>query len=239
MQLLEYSNPDAAHLLACDHALLDERETLGGDDVLVFWEATSPFIVLGYTEHSAREANLEECTRGNIPILRRISGGGTVLQGRGCLNYSLVLRIENHAELSNLSDTNRFLMNRTRDALQPLLTPQIEVRGTSDLTFNGLKFSGNAQRRKKNFLLFHGTFLYDFDLSLLGRFLQMPSRQPDYRKSRSHLDFVTNLPLSPYAIKEALRQAWNANRVLESVPHQRIEQLAREIYSQDTWNRKF
>lgn len=238
MQHFEYSNLSPAHLLACDHALLDEREAFGGDDVLMFWEASSPFVVLGYTDRVASEANVEECRKENIPILRRCSGGGTVVQGRGCLNYSLVLRIPDEGALSNLSQTNQFVMNRTRDALQTLTSQIIEVRGITDLAVGGLKFSGNAQRRRRNFLLFHGTFLYDFDLGLVDRVLEMPSRQPDYRNERKHRDFVTNLRLSPYAIKEALRGAWNANRVFETLPQERIKALVRDIYSQDSWNFK-
>jgi lipoate-protein ligase A len=238
MKFFEYSNPDPAHLLACDHALLNEREENGDDDVLMFWESSSPFVVLGYTDRVRTAVNVEECARENVPILRRCSGGGTVVQGRGCLNYSLVLRIPTEGALSNLSQTNQFVMNRMRQALQTLTQQSIEVRGITDLAVDGLKFSGNAQRRRRNFLLFHGTVLYDFDLDLLGRLLQMPTRQPDYRSDRSHRDFVTNLRLSPDAIKEALCAAWSANRVLEGVPTERIEQLVRDVYSQDGWNFK-
>lgn len=243
MNTFEYSINDPAHLLACDHALLDEREesggeNSGGEEVLVFWESASPFVVLGYTQSAAREANLEECARKKIPIFRRISGGGTVVQGRGCLNYCLVLRVENRSETANLSATNAFVMNQTRAALQTLTTRKIEVRGISDLAINGLKFSGNAQRRRRKFLLFHGTVLYDFDLELLNRVLEMPSRQPEYRLARSHRDFVTNLRVSPYQIKAALRHVWRAHRVLELLPQSRIETLVRELYSQDSWNFK-
>ena len=238
MNTFEYSNASIAHLLACDHALLDEREENGGDEVLLFWESSSPFVVLGYAERAAREANLAVCAHEKIPILRRISGGGSVVQGRGCLNYSLILRIDERRETANLSYTNAFVMNRTRDALQTLSSTRIEVRGISDLAVNGLKFSGNAQRRRRKFLLFHGTVLYDFDLGLLDRVLEMPSRQPDYRKDRNHRDFVTNLRVSPYLIKAALRDAWNAHRVLDALPAERIDALTREVYGRDEWNFK-
>ncbi|MEI9961800.1 MAG: hypothetical protein WDM76_11895 [Limisphaerales bacterium] len=65
------------------------------------------------------------------------------------------------------------------------------VSGHTDLALHGLKFSGNSQRRKKNFLLFHGTFLLNFDLALVGELLRMPSLQPNYRQSRSHDEFIT------------------------------------------------
>lgn len=248
MQSFEYSNSSPLRLLACDQAFLDEREENGGDDLLLFWESPSPFVVLGYTDRARSEANFEACRAANLPILRRCSGGGTVVQGRGCLSYSLILRIGNRAETENLSATNRFIMSRIRDALQPLSTQKIEVHGVSDLTADGRKFSGNAQRRRREFLLFHGTFLLDFDLDLMFRVLEMPTRQPQYRAQRPHRDFVTNLPLSPYAVKKALRAAWNvpaektensdADRVLDSAVEARIEALARDVYAQDSWNFK-
>ena len=250
MNNFEYSNDSPARLLACDHALLEEREEHGvetdeNQSVLMFWESPTPFVVLGYTEHAAREAKLEECARLQIPVLRRISGGGTVVQGAGCLNYSLILPIDDVT--SNLQQTNSFVMNRQRDALQTLLpvgsSTRINVRGTTDLAIvnseSEKKFSGNAQRRKKNWLLFHGTILLDFDLSLISQILNFPSRQPDYRASRNHLDFVCNFPASREDVKNALREAWNAHRVLDVVPHERIETLAREVYAQESWNRRW
>ena len=241
MNSIEYSNDSPARLLACDHGLLEEREECGvetdeNQSVLMFWESPTPFVVLGYTEHAAREAKLEECARLQIPVLRRISGGGTVVQGAECLNYSLILPIDDVT--SNLQQTN---------SLQTLLpvgsSTRIQVRGTTDLAIvdseTEKKFSGNAQRRKKNWLLFHGTILLDFDLSLISQILNFPSRQPDYRASRNHLDFVCNFPASREDVKNALREVWSAHRVLDVVPHERIETLAREVYAQESWNRRW
>jgi lipoate---protein ligase len=115
----------------------------------------------------------------------------------------------------------------------------VEVCGHTDLALGGRKFSGNAQRRKRRALLFHGTFLWGFDLSLVGRFLKFPSRQPDYREGRSHDDFLTNLPLSPALLKQALAEAWQAAGPLEAWPEQQTRRLAIEKYETEVWNRKF
>jgi lipoate-protein ligase A len=161
-----------------------------------------------------------------------------VVQGVGCLNYSLVLPIDDIT--SNLQQTNHFVMSRQRDALQTLSNNHIEIRGTTDLalvtTDGERKFSGNAQRRKKNWLLFHGTILLDFELNLISQLLNFPSRQPDYRASRKHLDFICNFPASREDVRNALREVWDAHRVLDEVPHARIEQLANETYARDEWN---
>ena len=69
------------------------------------------------------------------------------------------------------------------------------------------KFSGNAQRRRRHALVFHGTILYGFDLSLIDALLKFPSAQPEYRASRSHSEFVRNISAAPAQVKQALQQA--------------------------------
>ena len=73
------------------------------------------------------------------------------------------------------------------------------------------KFSGNAQRRGKHYILHHGTILYRFDLSLISRYLKMPQDIPEYRKDRSHTDFVTNVPIDPQVFKDHLAQIFYAS----------------------------
>ena len=248
MKLLDLTLPSPAENLACDEALLDWRDENGGEEILRFWESPETFIVVGYANKVATEVNVESCRAGQIPIFRRCSGGGTVLQGRGCLNYALILEIKENSPLAGISGANKFIMERNRNAIQNVGSsaphalidgPVIAVRGHTDLTIGGLKFSGNSQRRKKDFLLFHGTFLLDFDLALVGELLRMPSKQPDYRQGRGHGEFLTNLKLPADTVKAALIKSWNATEELKDFPKSKIQKLAREKYLTGEWNLKF
>ena len=196
-------------------------------------------MVLGYTKPREAEAEVEACRSMRVPILRRTTGGGTVLQGPGCFNYSLILRVEGNAELSGITETNRFVMERQRAALESVVGEAVAISGYTDLAWRGRKFSGNAQRRRQKFLLFHGTFLIDFDLPLLSRLLRQPEVQPSYRAQRPHLEFVTNLHCSRDAIRAALCAAWNAELPLAGIPKMEIERLAEGKYVSDEWNLKF
>jgi lipoate-protein ligase A len=80
------------------------------------------------------------------------------------------------------------------------------------------KFSGNSLRVKRTHFLYHGTLLYDFDLSLIEACLRTPPRQPAYRGQRSHLDFVTNLPLSRAQLIEAVDAGFPTAGPLADVP---------------------
>ena len=92
MKWLDLTFDTPAANLACDEALLDDAEQHGGPGLLRFWEPRQYFVVLGYAKKFAEETRVEACREENIPIHRRCSGGGTVLQGPGCLNYSQIGR---------------------------------------------------------------------------------------------------------------------------------------------------
>jgi lipoate---protein ligase len=220
--------------LACDETLLEACESgeIGGGGILRFWEADAPFVVLGYANKAALEVDLS-C---NVPVYRRCTGGGSVLQGRGCLNYSLVLPTEAAPEFGSITQTNCFIMTRHRDALAPLLDREVRVQGYTDLTLDGRKFSGNSQRRKNRWLLFHGTFLLSCDFALMDKVLRPPPREPKYRKGRKHSEFLTLLSLSPANVKTALSRAWNANRPFKDTPRGKIEALVQTKYSRREWN---
>lgn len=228
--------PTPEENLACDEALLEEAEARGGPGVLRFWESQRHFVVLGYANKAAEEVDLEACRAQGVPVLRRCSGGGTVLQGPGCLNYSLVLPLDAAPPLASISGANRFILERNRDALAAATGLPITLEGHTDLALGGRKFSGNAQRRKRTHLLFHGGILLDFDVRLLTALLRMPARQPDYRLGRSHADFLTRLETTRDVVRAALRRAWSASAPAAPPSDKTNARLVAEKYSRPEWN---
>jgi len=183
--------------------------------------------------------NTEACAARGVHIFRRASGGGTVLQGPGCLNYSVVLKITEAGPLAGISGTNFFVLGKIQNALATLLKTPPAIRGSSDLCLGALKFSGNAQRRKRTHLLFHGTLLLDFNLPFISELLPLPSKQPDYRADRRHDEFLMNLPLAASKVKAALLRIWEAEAPFDAPLKERIDKLAAEKYSRPEWNLKF
>ncbi len=238
MKYFDFTFPTPAENLAADDAFMDLCDKGLEDEILRVWEPQTPFVVLGYANQAVREVNLDACQRAKIPVFRRCSGGGTVVQGPGCLNYSLILKIA-PGPFSSIAGTNNFILGRHVEALAPLLDAKPEVEGHTDLALRNLKFSGNAQRRLKNALIFHGSFLLDFDISLVEKLLPLPSKQPCYRENRSHADFLTNLNLAPADVKLALRKIWNAPETLTTISREKIQELVSARYSRDDWNLKF
>jgi len=236
MQYLDLTLPSPQENLALDEALLLEAEEGNGGEVLRFWESPTPFVVIGIGARVEEEVHREPCRTRHIPVLRRCSGGGTVVQGPGCLSYALVLRVPGQGPLTTVRGTNEEIMRRTATVLSTLTRQVISTQGHTDLTWDGIKVSGNAQRRLRRHLLFHGTFLLDFDLPLIGELLPLPGIQPDYRRHRPHAEFVRNLGVSASRLKEALRHEWGAAEAGGSIPGARVAELVNGRYGRDDWN---
>jgi lipoate---protein ligase len=231
----ELSGLDPASLLAFEEAALDLAELESRPNLLWFWEPTAYFVVLGFSRPIDGDVDLDACNIHRIPIFRRCTGGGTVLQGPGCLNYGMILAIQPDSPWQNISQTNAFIMERQRQALEHSLGAPVLIQGVTDLTLNDHKFSGNAQRRRKHHLLFHGCFLAGLNLAMTELALKRPAQQPSYRRDRSHRDFLSNLALKPAELKASLVRAWNAQPIEPIVPKSQIKNLVREKYSRREW----
>lgn len=240
MRRLDLQLASPAEQLAADELILDQCEAGHGGEILLFWEPRETFIVVGYANKVATEVNVPMCEAKEIPIFRRCSGGGTVVQMPGGLNYSLILRIEESGPTRSISTANQFIMERNRAAIASLLpTAEISVRGHTDLCRENLKFAGNSQRRRRKFLLFHGTLLLNCNLALVSELLRMPSLQPGYRAGRAHEEFVTNLNLPVSQIQAAMAKIWQADEPFPSPPLNEIQRLAVSKYLTAEWNQKF
>jgi len=237
MRYLDLTLPTIEANLALDEALLLEAEEGRGDEILRVWEWPTHAVVLGAGGRIAEDVDENACQADNVPILRRASGGGTVLLGRGCLLYTLVLSYDRSPLLREVRSSYCYILGRINEELADLM-PGIACAGTSDLAADGLKFSGNAQQRKRDHILHHGTLLHDFDIESMGRYLLQPNRQPEYRAGRAHLRFVCNLQCKPEELSVRLKRNWGAEVPENEWPRELVQQLVSEKYASAKWNRR-
>lgn len=223
--------------LATEEAVLAALDAVESPATLLLWEWPSPAVIVGRSNLIAREVNTEACERDGVPIFRRCSGGGTVVLGRGCLCYALILPVEPQHRALGISAVTRAIMQQTANGFVAAGF-DVHVDGISDLVIGNRKFSGNSQRWQKHALLHHGTILYDFDLAQIARYLLFPSRQPDYRADRGHTDFVTNLPVTKTNVMNILTTAWQANAG-DVMPTEsaRADELLAARYHDPSWHR--
>jgi lipoate-protein ligase A len=227
---------DAEDQLALDEALLLEADDNGVGEALRLWEFSQPTVVLGRSSKVDREVDREYCESRGIPILRRCSGGASVVGGPGCLMYSVVLSLGRHHELRKIDVAHRYVMGRVLEAVRRQL-PAAEFQGTCDLTWNDRKCSGNSLRIARDHLLYHGTVLYNADLDLIAGCLADAPRQPDYRAGRDHREFVTNIPADRAGLETDLADVFDAHVDPDfALPRARMRHLRRQRYDLAEWH---
>lgn len=237
MKLLDLTLDSPEENLALDEALLEEAEAGRlQTDLLRLWEPARPAVIIGRSSRYEQEVDVDFCEQHSIPILRRCSGGAAVVIGPGCLMYSVVLAYEYQPQLRMIDAAHQFVLGKVSDAVRRLV-PDSQLQGTSDLTIGERKFSGNSLRCKRDHLLYHGTLLCDFDLSLISGGLRTPPRQPAYREGRGHEAFVTNLRVQASPLRTALQNEWGATEHFDAWPQEAVRKLCAERYELDSWHR--
>lgn len=236
MHLLDLTLPTPEENLALDEALLETAEAADDHpEVLRLWESPRPLVVIGRSSKIAEEVQRDTCTALDVPVLRRTSGGASIVAGPGCLMYAVILSVKQRPQLASLDAAHRTVLQPLATALAAQM-PGVAWEGTSDLALHGRKFSGNSLRCKRGHVLYHGTLLYDFALQQVGELLATAPRQPAYRAGREHDAFVGNLPLGRDALRAAVLAAFPTVGELSAWPQALTRQLVAEKYAQAEWN---
>lgn len=158
-------------------------------------------VVLSRSRDPGREVFLEHCEDDGVPVVVRPSGGGAVVLAPGTVTASIVLPT---------GGTERFpephfrrLCGAVAEGLSGCGVRGVSMRGVSDLCLSDRKIAGSSLRLWRGRLLFQIAVLVDSDIGLLERYLRHPSREPAYRRGRSHRDFVTSLREAGFSVTVA------------------------------------
>ncbi len=174
--------------------LLD-RYLAGGPPVFLLYEPSEVSIVLGAGRKAEQDVILDNAEADGVAVLRRRGGGGTVVLSPGQVVLALVTEVS--SPFRNL-EYARTINGWFRRALAPYGGATIEDRGISDLAIGERKIVGTTVYRRRRLLFYQASLLVDPDLSLFERYLRFPSRVPDYRCGRTHLEFCTSLKLEGF-----------------------------------------
>ena len=212
------------------------------DEVLMLWE-NDWCVVAGKHQHAYAEINTDEVFRRGIPVIRRISGGGTVVHAPGNINYSLITdNRKSHFKIDFKAATEPIVSFLKQFNLT------VEVTGISNLSVNNLKISGNAAHVFKNRSLHHGTLLFDADLHIISALINRPENPyesaaiPSKPAPMANIAALLNtkITLSDFKLQlqEYLINTLNINFIRDFTESEikAISQLADEKYRQDRWN---
>jgi lipoate-protein ligase A len=196
MLIVQSNSMDVYHNLAVEEYLMEHAVDHG--PVLFLWQSDCA-VVMGKNQNPWRECRLNLMREEKIPVARRISGGGTVYHDAGNLNYCVIV------------DRRKYREDQAYEMVFQALKSfgiQAERTGKSNLSVDGLKFSGNAFCFRKSRALHHGTLLLNTDLERLNRYLGSTLDRIETHAIASVPAEVGNLNLAVDEISKVLQQSF-------------------------------
>ncbi len=173
--------------LPYDAQALDRFEREG--PFVWLWEAEQIECVLGAGTPQT-DVDLALCCATDVPVYRRKGGGGAVVLSPGCL---IITACYDGSRKAFATQWVMPIAEAIVRALQSLGVKEACVRGLGDVALGDRKILGSSLYANRKVALYQGSLLVNPDLELIPQYLPHPSREPDYRRGRSHLDFVTSL----------------------------------------------
>ncbi len=202
----------------------------------------APSVIVGKHQNTYEEINLDFVLSENIPVIRRISGGGTVYHDTGNMNFTFItnrpegFQVDYHSQLIPVTEW-----------LQTLgLTTFVGEK--HEITTDGLKFSGNAEHVFRNRVLHHGTLLFSSDIDALGKALEKGKGKYTSRAVQSNRSSVTNLEGKLKGITSTRELAISFSEFMLAGPERGLRyelkeeeirsicELAAEKYTRWEWN---
>lgn len=173
------------------------------------WTCNQSAVVLGVSRSVSLEVHEQECARRGVAIVRRASGGGTVVVGPGTVQYAFVFPHEAGREPPSLGEVRQRCNTAVVRALAEAgVTEPVGTDRSGDLHIDDRKVGGLALRRQRDATLLHGTLLVQPDLEMIAAVLRHPLREPEWRRGRPHAEFLRALgAIDREAFARALEQA--------------------------------
>jgi hypothetical protein len=157
-----------------------------------------------------------------VPVIRRFTGGGTVVVDEGTLFVSFVA---NRGDVGGAPLYPREIMAWSQGLYAPLLARLAPGSPfhlhEHDYCLGDFKVGGNAQSVSRDRWVHHTSWLWDFTPARMA-LLALPSKRPAYRRDRPHTSFLTRLrehvtPSSSTAFMDGVAQ--HAAGVWEAAGH--------------------
>ncbi|KAE9586609.1 hypothetical protein Lal_00004672 [Lupinus albus] len=150
----------------------------------------SPAIVMGLSGKISELVEVKSVLRDHIPIIRRFTGGGTVVVDHDTIFVTLIC---NKDAVSNVQPFPRPIMSWSGLLYNKVFEGVADFHlRENDYVFGDRKFGGNAQSITKHRWVHHTSFLWDYEAKNMS-YLKLPSKAPEYRLTRGHVEFIRGM----------------------------------------------
>ena len=159
------------------------------------WRPDKLYVIMGRANNASSSLWIENITNDKVDVYKRSSGGETVILSPNMAVYSAKMRFD-----KSMNTKQTFIKINTLliKHLSLLGIKDLNSKGVSDISIGAKKIAGSSMYLNKDVIFYHAVLNISEDVSLISKYLKHPSREPDYRMGRSHLEFVTSLKIEGY-----------------------------------------
>ncbi len=197
-------------------------------------QGAPPAIVLGISGKAEELVDVERARESSIPLVRRFSGGGTVVVDEETLFVTFISQKELHPFPCYPEPILKWSEGFYKEVFQ---LPDFHLR-ENDYVIGERKCGGNAQYLKKDRWLHHTTFLWKYEKERM-RHLLHPKKTPAYRAGRDHLDFLCQLHehlLSKEHFINRVKEVLSSRYSVHTIPLEEALKIAALPHRQATTN---
>jgi lipoate-protein ligase A len=223
--------------MALDEVLMDSVNQCIPTLRLYGWHPSA--VSIGYFQSMDEEVDVKNCKQMGIDVVRRITGGGAVLH-ESELTYSFITKIYPQ----NIIESYYWICAPVVICINKLGFDAKFVP-LNDIIINNKKVSGNAQTRKKNTLLQHGTILLDVNVEKMFSVLKVPSEKVKDKMISDVNSRVMGLNKTFEQVadnlKESFSEKFNAEIIVDNLTveeEENTKRLVRGKYLSNQWNWK-
>ncbi len=135
-----------------------------------------PFANVGFHQEAEREVDVPFCRARGIPIVRRVVGGGAILDGPWEHDYMAIVPTGAPGTAAGVPEFYETYLTPVRAALARLGVPA-ERSGVNDLAARGRKVSANGAMQLEGSWVLVGDLLLDLDVAAMSRVLRVPDEK--------------------------------------------------------------
>jgi lipoate---protein ligase len=184
VHLLHLKNTPIFDQLKIEEALLRSND----ENWCLINEGSLPSIVMGISGKPREWIDIKKIQTAPLPLIKRYSGGGTVIVDDATLFVSFIFQKEMHDFPCYPEPILRWSEKFYKEAL---FIPEFHLL-ENDYVIGKHKCGGNALYIKKHRFVHHSTFLWDYKEKHMD-YLLHPPKAPSYRETRSHSEFLCRL----------------------------------------------
>ena len=212
-------NPGAWNM-ALDEALLTNLVDHDAPILRLYgWQP--PCVSIGYFQSMEEEVDVRKCSDMGVDVVRRITGGGAVLH-----EFELTYTFITNNYPANILESYELICEPVVVCLNRL-GYNAKYVPLNDIVVENKKVSGNAQTRKNNILLQHGTILLAVDVEKMFSMLKVPSEKIKDKMINDVKARVTGINRSfeevASNLKESFAEIFGAQIITDTLSEQRKE----------------